>query len=132
MGAPSSLEIDDSSLFQVDCSCSRPEKLEALFESVDFFAHIMAFLSLFLCASFQAMVGFSDHEKLEALFKRVDLDGNGTLDFCEFMCLLYLWNDKVEQKWPKCVQSNISSYYAPYLLVSDITITHCHTPKQMC
>ena len=77
------------------------------------------------------MVGFSDHEKLEALFKRVDLDGNGTLDFCEFMCLLYLWNDKVEQKWPKCVQYIVSSF-APYLLVSDITITHCHTPKQMC
>jgi hypothetical protein len=126
MGAPSS-----SSLLQVDGSCSRPEMLEALFVRVDCSAHIIAFVSLLLCASFQAMVGFSDHEKLEALFKRVDLDGNGTLDFCEFMCLLYLWNDKVEQKWPKCVQYIISSY-APHLFVSDITITNCHTPKQMC
>jgi hypothetical protein len=107
MGAPSSVEMDDSSLF--------PSRWQ-LFVRVDFSAHIIAFVSLFLCASFQAMVGFSDHEKLEALFKRVDLDGNGTLDFCEFMCLLYLWNDKVQQKWQKCVHYIISSY-APFVSV---------------
>jgi hypothetical protein len=27
----------------------------------------------------------------------VDLDGNGTLDFSEFLCLLYLWVDKGAQ-----------------------------------
>mmetsp|Transcript_29477 Transcript_29477/g.70910 ORF Transcript_29477/g.70910 Transcript_29477/m.70910 type:complete len:710 (-) Transcript_29477:333-2462(-) len=41
-----------------------------------------------------SLVGFRDQEKLEALFKRVDLDRNGTLDFNEFLCLLYLWVDK--------------------------------------
>ena len=41
-----------------------------------------------------ALVGFLDQEKLETLFRRVDLDGNGTLDFAEFLCLLYLWVDK--------------------------------------
>lgn len=41
-----------------------------------------------------AMAGFVESEKLQALFKRVDLDGNGTLDFSEFLCLLYLWVDQ--------------------------------------
>eukprot|EP00960_Hanusia_phi_P049504 759579-Hanusia_phi.AAC.3 len=41
-----------------------------------------------------SLAGFADHEKLEHLFNRVDLDKNGTLDFGEFLCLLYLWVDK--------------------------------------
>ena len=41
-----------------------------------------------------ALSGFTDQEKLEALFRKVDLDQNGTLDFSEFLCLLYLWVDK--------------------------------------
>eukprot|EP00001_Collodictyon_triciliatum_P016827 03153_5 len=40
-----------------------------------------------------AKMGFTDQEKLQETFKRVDFDGNGTLDFCEFLCLLYLWQE---------------------------------------
>jgi hypothetical protein len=35
--------------------------------------------------------GFRDTEKLAQLFQRVDFDQNGTLDFSEFLALLYLW-----------------------------------------
>lgn len=39
-----------------------------------------------------AMVGFLDGEKLTEMFKRVDFDGNGTLDFSEFLALLYVFS----------------------------------------
>jgi Ca2+-binding EF-hand superfamily protein len=35
--------------------------------------------------------GFTDVDQLRQAFKRVDFDGNGTLDFAEFMALLYLF-----------------------------------------
>jgi Ca2+-binding EF-hand superfamily protein len=38
-----------------------------------------------------SMVGFTDGEKLEEMFKRVDADGNGTLDFAEFLALMYMF-----------------------------------------
>uniref|UniRef100_A0A7S1HLU3 Calmodulin n=1 Tax=Hemiselmis andersenii TaxID=464988 RepID=A0A7S1HLU3_HEMAN len=38
-----------------------------------------------------SMMGFRDGDKLAQIFKRVDFDGNGTLDFSEFLALLYLW-----------------------------------------
>mmetsp|Transcript_68556 Transcript_68556/g.142951 ORF Transcript_68556/g.142951 Transcript_68556/m.142951 type:complete len:708 (+) Transcript_68556:11-2134(+) len=34
---------------------------------------------------------FRDEAKLTAIFTKVDLDKNGTLDFSEFLCLVYLW-----------------------------------------
>eukprot|EP00960_Hanusia_phi_P076277 768537-Hanusia_phi.AAC.15 len=38
-----------------------------------------------------SLVGFTDMEKLEEAFRKIDFDGNGTLDFSEFICLLYFW-----------------------------------------
>ncbi len=38
-----------------------------------------------------ASAGFRSIEKLAQLFKRVDFDSNGSLDFSEFLALLYLW-----------------------------------------
>ncbi len=38
-----------------------------------------------------ASAGFRSMEKLAQLFKRVDFDSNGSLDFSEFLALLYLW-----------------------------------------
>ena len=40
-----------------------------------------------------ALVGFTDHDRLEKLFHRVDSDKNGSLDFAEFLSLLYLWHN---------------------------------------
>lgn len=34
---------------------------------------------------------FKDEAKLTQIFRQVDLDQNGTLDFSEFLCLIYLW-----------------------------------------
>jgi|NorSeaMetagenome_1021524.scaffolds.fasta_scaffold158528_1 hypothetical protein len=36
------------------------------------------------------MVGFIKGDELLALYKSVDVDGSGTLDFSEFVCLLVL------------------------------------------
>jgi len=38
-----------------------------------------------------AMMGFRYGENLAQMFKQVDFDGSGTLDFSEFLALLYLW-----------------------------------------
>jgi len=39
-----------------------------------------------------SMQGFLDSDRLAGMFKRVDFDGNGTLDFSEFLALLYLFS----------------------------------------
>ncbi len=40
-----------------------------------------------------SLVGFTDEEKLGDLFRRVDTDKSGTLNFSEFLSLLYLWHN---------------------------------------
>ena len=40
-----------------------------------------------------SLVGFTDLEKLSDLFRRVDTDKSGTLNFSEFLSLLYLWHN---------------------------------------
>ena len=38
-----------------------------------------------------AMSGFSNRKALENLWRQVDMDQNGTLDFGEFLSLMFLW-----------------------------------------
>ena len=40
-----------------------------------------------------AKFGFTDGPRLEALFRSVDFDKSGTLDFKEFLSLVYLWHN---------------------------------------
>ena len=40
-----------------------------------------------------ALAGFTDGERLAVLFRSVDFDKNGSLDFKEFLSLLYLWHN---------------------------------------
>jgi Ca2+-binding EF-hand superfamily protein len=51
-------------------------------------AHTLSFREL---QSELSLAGFIDGEKLAEMFKRVDKDGNGTLDFAEFLGLLYMF-----------------------------------------
>ena len=40
-----------------------------------------------------ALVGFTDSEQLSELFQKVDIDKSATLNFSEFLSLLYLWHN---------------------------------------
>ena len=40
-----------------------------------------------------SLVGFTDSEKLSDLFRRVDTEKSGTLNFSQFLSLLYLWHN---------------------------------------
>jgi hypothetical protein len=43
-----------------------------------------------------SLVGFTDLERLNDLFQKVDKDRSGTLNFSEFLSLLYLWHNVAE------------------------------------
>ena len=55
-----------------------------------------------------AKYGFADGPRLEALFRSVDFDKSGTLDFKEFLSLVYLWHNVEDGDYSRLFETEVT------------------------
>lgn len=67
-----------------------------------------------------AKYGFTDGPRLEALFRSVDFDKSGTLDFKEFLSLVYLWHNVEDGDYSRLFEPEVyfPSCFSPLRFVS--------------